>query len=129
MCDSDGWVLEGTTANVLIVDPAGKLLTPPAHKVLPGISLGMVRELAQQRGREVAERDISVADFSAASEALLVSTSPCILPVTRLNGRNIGKGQPGEVFHTLIASWSRAVGIDIVAQASTFANSAPPIAE
>jgi hypothetical protein len=33
----------------------------------------------------------------------------------------VGAGQPGAVYHQLLAAWNRAVGIDIAAQALTMA--------
>ena len=42
------------------------------------------------------------------------------LPCTRFNGRPIADGQPGEIFHRLLAAWSEIVGVDIVRQAERF---------
>jgi branched-subunit amino acid aminotransferase/4-amino-4-deoxychorismate lyase len=124
MRDADGHILESTTANVLFLDHSGNLLTPPHEKVLPGISLSMVRDLASELGIQFIEREISVDDVAAAREALLVSTSPCILPVTRFNGQPVGDGQPGECFRALMAAWSSHVGVDIIAQADRYAKQA-----
>jgi hypothetical protein len=57
-----------------------------------------------------------------ASELLLTSTSPCITPVTRFEGRPVGDSRPGPVFARLLAVWSKMVGIDIAAQAIAFRN-------
>jgi hypothetical protein len=51
---------------------------------------------------------------------MLTSTSTCILPVTRINGRPIGTGRPGKVFSALLAAWSEMVGLDIAAQAARY---------
>jgi len=60
-------------------------------------------------------------DFYTADEVFIASTSPCVLPVTRMDWRKIGDGIPGPVVHRLLAAWGEAVGLDIVKQALEFA--------
>lgn len=122
MLDDDGFATEATTANILIFRSCDGLLTPPRVKILPGISLATLRELASELSIPVGEADLRVEDVAQADEVLLCSTSPCVLPVTQLNGRPISNGQPGDVFRQLLAAWSRLVGRDIAAQAERFAN-------
>ena len=122
MLDREGLVIEATTANLAIYVEGQGLLTPPHAKVLPGISLRVLSELAAELGIPLQERELTVADVAAAAEALLTSTSPCILPVTRFNDRPIGAGTPGPVHKRLLAAWSRHVGLDIVKQATEFAS-------
>ncbi len=121
LLDSNGLVTEASTASLLIYRAGEGLLMPPSAKILHGISLATVVELAHEEGVSVGERDLPLADVAGADEVLLTSTSMCLLPVTRLNGRPIGSGQPGEVFRRLLAAWSRRVGLDIVGQAERFA--------
>jgi branched-subunit amino acid aminotransferase/4-amino-4-deoxychorismate lyase len=121
MRDLQGFITETTTANVVLVDPGGNLVTPPRHKVLPGISLAALAELAGKLGLSLSERDVRVEDLLAADEVWITATSNCMLPVARINGQPVGSGQPGMLFQRLIAAWSQEVGLDIVAQASQFA--------
>lgn len=120
--DSDGSVCEASTANVVIVRPSEGLLTPPSPKVLPGISLAMVRERAAALGLGFQERELTVEDVASAEEVILTSTPTCLLPVTRFNRRPIGGGKPGPVFRRLLADWSHQVGVDIAGQARRFAS-------
>ena len=117
LLDAQGFVTEASTANVLIYRAAEGLISPPLPKILRGISLSVVAELAGQLGIPFAERDLTIDDVASADEVLLTSTSVCILPVTQLNGRPIGSGRPGRVFSGLMAAWSEMVGLDVVAQA------------
>ena len=121
MCDSDGHITETTTANVLAFDPQLGLFGPPRSKVLPGVSLEVLLELAREAGIAYTERDLRPTDVAAASEVLLTSTSLCVVPVVRFNGRPIGSGQPGPIHARLLAAWSRLAGVDIAAQAARFA--------
>ena len=119
--DSMGFVTETTTANILAYRRSVGLLTPPRHKLLPGISLGMISDLATELGVPFLERDMRPDDLTSSDELLMMSTSPCLLPVVRLNGKSIGDGHPGEVFRRLINAWSDRVGLDIISQARKFA--------
>jgi branched-subunit amino acid aminotransferase/4-amino-4-deoxychorismate lyase len=121
LLDESGYVCEATTANVLACFEGQGIVSPPHEKILPGVSAAMIAELAAQLGIAHTERDLTPADMSRASEILLTSTSPCVLPVVRWNGQPVGSGGPGEIYRSLLAAWSQSVGVDIPAQASQFA--------
>ncbi|MCA9267251.1 MAG: aminotransferase class IV [Planctomycetales bacterium] len=120
LLDDDDSVLEATTANLLCYTKDEGLVSPPAERILPGISVAVAAELASELGVPLRHRDLSVADLLQADEILLTSTSMCVLPAVALNGQNVGDGRPGECFVRLVAAWSKAVGVDIVAQAQQF---------
>lgn len=121
LLDEDGFVTETTTASLVIVERGPTIVSPPHEKLLPGISVGVVAELAQQLGIPFVERDLTPDDLATAEEVLLAGTTPCLLPVLRLDGRPISSHRPGGVFQRLIAAWNDLVGIDIVQQAQRFA--------
>jgi branched-subunit amino acid aminotransferase/4-amino-4-deoxychorismate lyase len=120
MLDEEGYVLEATSANLLIVDGDGRLVSPPPEKILPGISVAKTLHLAEGLGIEHAYRDLRVDDLFAAREVMLTSTSMCVLPATQLDETKLGDGAPGPVFRALLAAWSQHVGIDIAQQAERF---------
>lgn len=117
LLDAQGFVTEASTANLLIYRDGEGLVSPRFENVLHGISLAVVVELAGRLGIPFVQRDITFDDVATADEAFLTSTSTCMLPATRLNGRPIGTGQPGIVFARMMAAWSDMVGLDIIAQA------------
>ncbi len=121
LLDSQGFVTEASTANVLVYSAADGLISPPTSKVLRGISLSTVAALAQRLGISWAERELTSDDVASADEVLLTSTPMCLLPVTRFNGRPISAGEPGPIFARLIRAWSDFVGVDIAGQAERFA--------
>jgi branched-subunit amino acid aminotransferase/4-amino-4-deoxychorismate lyase len=120
--DADGFILETSSANVLVYFESEGLVSPPREKVLPGISLAVLSELAGQLGIPHSERDLTPDDVSHADEVLICSTPYCLLPVTQFNGQPIADSRPGEVFRKLLSGWSAKVGIDIAKQARQFAN-------
>ncbi|MBI3836408.1 MAG: aminotransferase class IV [Planctomycetia bacterium] len=120
MLDENGFITETTTSNIVLYERGTGLVMPPREKVLPGISLGVLIELAEQLGIEYVERDLTPTDVAKADEALLTSTSPCVLPVVRFNGQEIGDGVPGKIYQRFMSAWSDLVGVDIARQAERF---------
>ncbi len=120
MRDELGFVTETTTANIVLVDSGSRLVTPPRHKILPGISLAALGDLAGKLGVALEERALRPEDLLSADEVFMTATSNCILPVVRLNGKPIASGKPGAMYRRLLAAWSSDVGLDIAAQAAQF---------
>ena len=120
MLDLDGNLTEGTGYNVLIVTD-GVIRSPTDRAILQGVSRGMVFNLARQLDIPVSEEDLQPYDLYTADEAFFTTTSPCVLPVTKADNREIGDGKPGPITQQLLAAWSETVGLDIVDQAVSFA--------
>ncbi|MFM7136062.1 MAG: aminotransferase class IV [Planctomycetota bacterium] len=121
LAHADGRISETSTANVAIVRD-GRIMVPPAADALPGVSLAFARGLAEGLAIPWQERSLREADLATADEILLTSTPSCILPATRFDGRPVGSGRPGPVFHRLLAAWCAVAGIDIAGQARHHAN-------
>ncbi len=120
LLDGHGNVTEGTGYNVFMVG-SGVIRTAGDRAVLQGVSRATVFDLAKNLGIPIVEEDLQPYDLYTADEAFVASTSPCILPVTRVDRRQIGPGTPGPVVHRLLTAWSETVGVDIVGQARRFA--------
>lgn len=115
LLDQQGNVTETSTGNIFIVRDQ-TLVTPPKSSTLAGVSQLVVSELASAIDMRYEERPFQPYDMWSASEAFLTSTPHCALPVTRLNGRPIGSGQPGPIYRRLLTAWSELVELDIAAQ-------------
>jgi branched-subunit amino acid aminotransferase/4-amino-4-deoxychorismate lyase len=121
LLDQDGFVAEASTANVLVYRDGEGLVSPPHEHILAGVSLGVVHELAGQIGVPLVTRPLSVAELHAADEAMLTSTSICVLPIVECDGRAVGDGKPGSIYRRLLTAWSEFVGLDVAEQARQFA--------
>lgn len=108
LLDEQGCVTEGPTANIFIVDADG-LVTPPAAKVLLGITRDSVCALAPTAGVCCAERDFGVDELLAAREVFLTGTSVGVWPVLRVDDRPIGAGRVGPVTAKLQRLYATAV--------------------
>lgn len=115
LLDPDGFIAEGTGDNFFIVKDQ-VMLTPEPRNVLRGISRDYIFELAPQLGLTCAERNLEPYDVLNADEAFMTGTPFCLLPVTQLNGVDIGDGKVGTLTRSLLQQWSHNVGVDIEAQ-------------
>ena len=96
LCSSAGGVAEGATSNVFAVDK-GELVTPAVEiGILDGVTRGKVLELA--RGAGIVTREIpfmAPESLAGADEVFLTSAVRGILPVTTVDGVQVGGGRPG----------------------------------
>ena len=106
LVDSGGLITEGTSSNAWIVTSAGDLVTRPAdHSVLAGITRLALFDIARANGIPLVERAFSPTEAYGAAEAFLTSTTSYVLPVTSIDGREIGDGRPGPLTRTLAARY------------------------
>lgn len=80
LVNHENFITEGSRSNVFFWD-GGKIITPPAQKVLLGITRNKVIQLALDIGLTVSEEDISLENLISYSTAFLSGTSPKILPI------------------------------------------------
>lgn len=103
----DGLVTEGAASNVFVVR-GGALHTPPNGPfILPGVTRDLVLELARANDIPAREEPLPEAALYGADEVWLTSSMREILPVTRLNERPVGTGQPGPMHARLLALYQR----------------------
>jgi branched-chain amino acid aminotransferase len=113
LLDEKEHVTETALANFLIVHK-GTVLTPPAHSVLWGISIGVIEQLCDDLGIPFEQAPLSLEDCKAASEAMICGTAFCLAGVSRINDHAIP--WPGPICKRLLDAWSKDVGLDISSQ-------------
>jgi branched-subunit amino acid aminotransferase/4-amino-4-deoxychorismate lyase len=102
LLDEEGYVSEATIATVALVDVVSRqVIIPPEDRVLPGTSIESMIPVFEHCNIGLERRPFRPEDLMASAEVVSFGTSPVILPVTRINGRPIGNGVPGEIFHEL----------------------------
>jgi branched-chain amino acid aminotransferase len=91
-----GAVSEGSSSNLFLLR-RGELCTPRlADDILEGITRACVMEMAEKDfALKTIERAISRTELYDADELFFTGTGMQIVPITRLEGRLIGNGQPG----------------------------------
>lgn len=99
---------EGSISNVFVVR-SGRLLTPPLHTpVLPGIARAVVFEEAAKLGIDAAEKALTINDLLDAEEVLLTNSIMQVMPVTRVEKRDIAGGRVGPLARKLLAAYREA---------------------
>ena len=91
----DGHLSEATSANVFLVQDKSLRTRSLACGILAGTTRDWILAWAARAGLEPEETLLLPADLATADEAFLSSSVAWILPVTRVDGRAIGSGQPG----------------------------------
>ena len=67
----------------------GTLYTPFAHNCLPGITRGLVMEIAKENSIPCFEKDISMAEIYNADEVFVTGTMGELTTVEEVDGRKI----------------------------------------
>lgn len=107
--DKDGKVSEGSGDNIFLVKN-NEIKTPPTLNNLKGITRNTVIKLAREEGFDVEEKDIGLTDLYTADEVFVTGTAAEIAPIVEIDGREIGRGDPGEVTKKLMNRFKEITG-------------------
>jgi branched-chain amino acid aminotransferase len=109
MLNDQGYIAECTADNLFIVHK-GEILTPAASQgALKGITRGTIVDAAKALGVPFREADLTRYDVWCADECFLTGTGAEVVPVVKLDGREIGTGRPGPVTQRILADFRRRV--------------------
>ncbi len=102
LLDTQGYVAEGSGENIFLVKN-GKLFTPNAQHILPGITRSSVFELAKHLNIQVAETGLTRNDLYLADELFFSGTAVEVTGIREIDGRLVGEGNPGPLTRKLAA--------------------------
>lgn len=105
----NGTVTEGSHTSVFAVIDGVLRTHPRAAWILPGITRGIVVELARASGVPVEERPILVEELKDAEEIFLSGTTTDVMPITKLDDHVIGTGNPGPITRMLQAAYAARI--------------------
>lgn len=112
MLNDQGYVAECTADNVFIVH-RGEILTPPASQgALKGITRSTIFDVAQELGCALRETDLTRYDLWCADECFLTGSGAEVIPVVKLDGRDIGSGKPGPVTQQVLGAFRKRVLVE-----------------
>ncbi len=98
LVDADGYVTEGSSTSIWMVDSNGTLVTRPiSDNILPGITRATLMEMAAKHQMKFEERPFTLEEAKAAPELFLTSATSCAMPIVQLDETTIGSGRPGPV--------------------------------
>lgn len=109
----EGYLTEGAASNVFAVI-SGILMTPAlSSAILPGITRDIILEIATKNNLPHSEQAIAKEIIFNASEIWITSSTREIIPIVELDGKPIGNGKPGPVWHTyfrLFQDYKKSLG-------------------
>jgi len=109
MLNDQGYVAECTGDNIFIVHK-GEILTPAASQgALKGITRDTIFDIAKEIGVPIREADLTRYDVWCSDECFLTGTGAEVIPVIKLDGREIGNGKPGAITQKVLAAFRRRV--------------------
>lgn len=106
LVDSDGTVTESGIANLLIVED-GQIVSPLPKQILTGVSLQVIKDLAEQAQLPWLEQRIAPQRVRAADEVLLTGTSCGIWFASSIDGSE--SLAPGPVYKQLRSAFDQFV--------------------
>jgi branched-chain amino acid aminotransferase len=112
MLNDQGYVAECTGDNIFLVHK-GEIITPAASQgALKGITRDAIFDIAKEIGVPIREADLTRYDVWNADECFLTGTGAEVIPVVKLDAREIGDAKPGPIFGRVLASFRRRVLIE-----------------
>ncbi|NLR81735.1 branched-chain amino acid transaminase [Chitinophaga eiseniae] len=90
LLDMNGYVAEGPGANIFF-EKDGKIYTPPAGNILPGITRATVIELCQELNIPLEEKLFTIAELKEAECAFFCGTAAEVIGLDSLDGQSFGK--------------------------------------
>lgn len=104
--DKDGFITEGGSTNVWIVNADAALITRDIKaNILSGVTRLSLASLAREMGYTVEERPFTVKDAQAAQEVFVTAATSLVLPVVRIDGAPVGNGKSGPTALNLRAAY------------------------
>ena len=99
LVDENNNITEGPGFNLFCINDSG--IFTPDHGVLKGITRQSVFDLAKELHLPIMKKSISVEELYNAEELFATSTAGGIMPITKVSGKEIGKGSVGNLTRQL----------------------------
>ncbi|MDC0497683.1 aminotransferase class IV [Alphaproteobacteria bacterium] len=99
LVDENNNITEGPGFNLFCINDSG--IFTPDHGVLEGITRHSVFDLAKELHLPIMKKSISVEELYNAEELFATSTAGGIMPITKVSGKEIGKGRVGNLTRQL----------------------------
>ena len=107
LLNDEGYVAECSASNIFIVE-AGSVVTPPIEAgVLPGITRGVVIELAIKLGIKLEQEAVSVERLLSAEEVFITNSVIEIMPIAAVGERRVGAGSRGKLTERLMGEYNK----------------------
>jgi len=100
LIDRDGFVAEGTTSNIFIVEN-DTLYTAPEDSILLGITRDTILKVSKEVGVRTVKEKFDAERLKNADEVILCSSGKELTPIVQVDDAVIGDGRPGKIAQKL----------------------------
>jgi len=106
--DPQGKVTEGSSSNAWIITRDGRVVTRHTDNfILAGITRTVLKNVLEALQLRLEERAFTPSEAYEAAEAFVTSAGQLVMPVVKIDGREIGDGKPGSVAKRLREEFHR----------------------
>ena len=112
LLNAQGYVTECTGENIFLVRGKELITPPPYVGILKGITRDTVMTIGRRLGLSVREDIFTRHDLYIADEVFLTGTAAEIVPIVKIDNRQIGKGVPGTTTGQLLAEFHKVTPKD-----------------
>lgn len=98
----DGFAIEGSSSNFMVVLDGEIRTFPKTHQILGGITRDYILALARELGYTVREEGVLVEELPRCTEAWVSSTTSELLPIVQIDDLQIGNGKVGPVAQAIL---------------------------
>jgi branched-chain amino acid aminotransferase len=113
MLTTEGFLSEGAVSNLFLVKEQ-TLKTPSEDSgILPGITRGVVTEIAQEEGINLVEGKLFLRELLEADESFLTNSLMEVMPLVEVDGRAVGRGTPGRITERISRRYREKVGEEL----------------
>ena len=105
----DSTLTEASHSSFFWVQNDAVWTTPSKDNILPGITRALILSLANRANITIREGHLRRADLTKIDELFLTGTTSEVLPVVHIDGKPVGRGQPGPVTCKLQEVYTQAV--------------------
>ncbi len=109
LVDRAGDIIEGATSNVFLIHD-GKVMTPPLSRgPLPGITRKLCLEIMKKNDMVFKEEEITLSALKECQGAFITNSILEILPITIIDGAEVGVGNPHPISILLAKKYRKLV--------------------
>jgi branched-chain amino acid aminotransferase len=109
LLNEQGYLAEGSTTNIFLVNK-DELITPSLESgVLPGITREAVLEIARASNIKTQERQVGLKELIEAEEAFVTNSILELMPLTWFEGKPINTGKPGKLSKELLTAYRKLI--------------------
>jgi D-alanine transaminase len=105
----DGRLTEGTHSSLFGVKNGTLVTAANGPDILPGTTRRLLFRLADQVGVPIEESMLHRDELPQVAELFLSGTTTEVMPIVRVDGRPVGRGEPGPITRGLQAAYREAL--------------------